>query len=215
MVSLRLKTDKILKTPNRSAVDGSPCKTSPLWLSKDITLGDWTSGFHCCIFLILGKNCFHSQLNFMSLMGHLPTIAFCYLVWMHYTESGLAFCISEWTDLSGYKQFYLYCARLHRVSIRMNFSSKRKAPNLCFRDLGAASAVVLDTGVLWMFADVAFLGNSGATWGTLLVSAVAPCGDCFPQRPPRCNRLFCLLFAHWFHLLPVFRINFSTPIDIW
>lgn len=119
---------------------------SPLWLSKDITLGDWTSGFHCCIFLILVKNCFHSQLNFMSLMGHLPTIAFCYLVWMHYTESGMAFCISEWTDLSGYKQFYLYCARLNRVNIRMNFSSKRKAPNLWFKDLGAASAVVLDTG---------------------------------------------------------------------
>lgn len=149
----------------------------------------------------------------MSLMGHLPTIAFCYLVCMHYTESGLAFCISEWADLSGYKQFYLYCAQLHRVNIRMNFSSERKAPNLWFRGLGAASAVLLVTGALWMFADV--LGNSGVTWGTLLVSAVAPYGDRFPQRPPRCNRLFCLLFAHWFHLLPVFRISFSAPIDIW
>lgn len=38
------------------------------------------TGFHYCIFLILDKNCLHSQPNFMSLMGNLPTIAFCYLV---------------------------------------------------------------------------------------------------------------------------------------
>lgn len=78
-------------------------------------------------------------------MGNLPTIAFCYLVWMHYTKSELAFCISEWTDLSGYKQFYLYCAQFNHVNIYMNFNSKIKAHNLWLKDLETASVIVFNT----------------------------------------------------------------------
>lgn len=169
---------------------------STLWLWKDITWREWKNGFHCCISLILDKNCFHFQLNFMSLMGNLPTIAFCYLVWMHYTKSELAFCILEWTDLSGYKQFYLYCAQFNHVNICMNFNSKIKAHNLWLKDLETASVIVFNTR---HFLNVYRWCISWVTWETLFTSAVAPWRDHFPQRIPRYSRwLFCPLdFITW------------------
>lgn len=107
-------------------------------------LSKWKTGLCYCIFLILEKNFLHSQPNFMSLMGNLPTIGFCYLVWRHYTKSGLVLHV-WWTDLSGYKQFYLYCAKFNQFNICMNFSPKIKAHNLWLKDLETTSVIVFST----------------------------------------------------------------------
>lgn len=173
-----LKTDK--NTENiwtQTTIDVSSCEMSTRWLWRNITLRQWKTSFRYCIFLILDKNCFHSQLNFMSLMGNLPTIAFCYLVWMHYTKSGLAFCILEWTDLSGYKQFYLYCAQFNHVNICMNFNFKIKAHNLWLKDLETASVIVFNTR---HFLNVCRWWISWKmTWEILFSSTMAPRGKLF------------------------------------
>lgn len=70
----RLSTDKNNKYIwTQTAIDISLCDTSSL---AEYCIEEWKTGFHYCLFLILDKICLHSQPNFMSLMGNLPTIAF-------------------------------------------------------------------------------------------------------------------------------------------
>lgn len=103
------------------------------------------NGFHYCNFLILDKNCLHSQPNFMSVMRDLPTIAFCYLVWRHYTKSAYRSFVLKRTDLSGYYEQYLYCAWFSHINIFMNLKPQIKSHNLWLKELDTASVAVLSS----------------------------------------------------------------------